>query len=121
MCLNKDFLQTFESIDTEKVLLGNNLAYKVVGIGTISLKMFDSVTKDLNQVRYVPELKSNLISLGMIGHLGYIIKVGNGKLRGINKGAVIIKGARRNGLYILIGTSSSLWFTASASNEKIKL
>lgn len=41
MCPNKDFIKTFENIDGEKVLLGNNLACKVVGIRTISIKMFD--------------------------------------------------------------------------------
>ena len=66
MCPNKEFFKIFENMNGGKVLLGNNLACKVAGIGTISLKMFDGVTRDLHHVRYVPELKGNLISLGMV-------------------------------------------------------
>ncbi|KAH9779747.1 hypothetical protein KPL71_007827 [Citrus sinensis] len=62
-----DFFKTFENIDGGKVLLGNNLACKVAVIGTISIRMFDGIERDLKQVRYVPELKRNLISLGSKG------------------------------------------------------
>ena len=51
MCLNRDLFKSFESIDGGKVLLGNNLTCKVAGIRTISIKMFDGVTKDLKPVR----------------------------------------------------------------------
>ena len=37
MCPNKEFFKTLESIDGGKVLLGNNLACKVTGIGTINI------------------------------------------------------------------------------------
>ncbi|KAH9697113.1 protein NEN2 [Citrus sinensis] len=57
-----------------KVLLGNNLACKVVGLGTVSVNMFDGVSKDLEQI--------------------------------MNKGTVIIKGIRMNGLYVLVGALS---------------
>ena len=57
MCPNKEFFKTFESIDGGKVLLGNNLACKVTGMGTINIQMFDDKTRELKQVRYVPELK----------------------------------------------------------------
>ncbi|KAH9733856.1 hypothetical protein KPL71_017172 [Citrus sinensis] len=49
MCPNIDFFKTFESIDGGKVLLGNNLACKVAGIGTISIRMFDGIERDLKQ------------------------------------------------------------------------
>ena len=78
MCPCKDLFKTFESIDGGKVLLGNNLTCKVAGIKTVSIKMFDGVTRDLEQFRYVPNLKRNLISLGMLDQLGYSIKAENG-------------------------------------------
>ncbi|KAH9669963.1 hypothetical protein KPL70_022004 [Citrus sinensis] len=77
MCPNKSFFKTFESVNGGKVLLGNNLACKVAGIGTISLKLHDGVTRDLHQVRYVPDLKRNLISLGMVDQSGCTIKAEN--------------------------------------------
>ena len=66
MCPNKEFFKTFKSIAGGKVLLGNNLACKVTRMGTINIQMFDGKTKELKQVRYVPELKRNLISPGMV-------------------------------------------------------
>ena len=106
MCLNKNFFKTFENVNGGKVLLGNNLACKVAGIGTISLKLFDGVTRDLHQVRYIPELKRNLISLGMVYQLGYTIKAENREIHVIDKGVIVMKKVRRNGLYILVGSSS---------------
>ncbi|KAH9770959.1 hypothetical protein KPL71_012540 [Citrus sinensis] len=41
MCPQKDFFITFEKVDGGRVLLGNNLACKVAGIGSVSIKMHD--------------------------------------------------------------------------------
>ena len=74
MCPHKDFFVTFESIDGGKVLLGNNLACKVAGIGLVRIQMYDGSIRSLEQVRYVPELKRNLISLGMINQIRLLHK-----------------------------------------------
>lgn len=44
----------------------NHNACKIVGIGYIKIEMFDGITKTLEQVRHVPKLKKNLISLGLL-------------------------------------------------------
>ena len=54
-------------------------------------------------VRHVPELKQNLISLGVLDESGYVCKTENGKMK-ISRGSyVAMKGIKRNGLYILLG------------------
>ncbi|KAH9648407.1 hypothetical protein KPL70_025572 [Citrus sinensis] len=121
MCPNKEFFKTFESIDGGKVLLGNNLACKVTRMGTINIQMFDEETRKLKQVRYVPELKRNLISLGMMDEMGCSIKAENGKIEVLNKGEVIMKGVRRNGLYVLVGSVPQLGVNANISSDKTKL
>lgn len=115
------FFKTFESIDGGKVLLGNNVTCETNGVGTIIFKMFDSVIKDLNQVRYMLDLKINLISLEMIDQLGCSIKASNGQIQVIDKGVVIMKGVRRNVLYVIVGSSSLLGVTTSVSCDKTKL
>ena len=45
------------------VLLENNVVCKVVGVGTIKVKMFGNVARTLMDVRHVPDLQNNLISL----------------------------------------------------------
>ena len=62
------------------VLLGNSVSCKVVGIGTIMIKMFDGVIRKLQNVRHVPELKKNLISLGTLDSLGYSCTICNCEL-----------------------------------------
>ncbi|KAH9648136.1 hypothetical protein KPL70_025471 [Citrus sinensis] len=121
MTPNKQLFKTFEKVETCKVLLGNNLACKVAGIGTVAITMHDGVERDLRNVRYIPELKRNLISLGEVDQSGYSIKAENGELQVIKNGRVTMKGVRRNGLYILVGSSSTPGIMASVSKDKTKL
>ena len=121
MCPNREFFKTFENMICGKVFLGNNLACKVVGIGTISINMFDGKTKELKQVRYVPELKRSLISPGMIDNMGCSIKAENGQIQVLNKGEVIMKGIRRNDLYVLVVSVPQPGVNASMSSDKTKL
>ena len=44
--------------------MGNYVACKVVGIGTMKLKMYDGIIRTFDNVRYAPTLEKNLISLG---------------------------------------------------------
>lgn len=57
----KDFFETLDLKEGRVVLLGNNKSCKVQGIGTIKLKMFYDQEMLLQDVRYVPELKRNLL------------------------------------------------------------
>ena len=43
--------------------MGNNLVCKVVGISIIRIKMHDGIVRTLTNVRHVPKLKKNLVSL----------------------------------------------------------
>ena len=83
--------------------MGNNSMCKVVGNGTVSLRMFDGVVRELTQVRFVPELKRNLISIGMLDQTGCVIKAEKSVLREIKGSMVIMKGIKQNGLYVMDG------------------
>ncbi|KAH9782991.1 hypothetical protein KPL71_009148 [Citrus sinensis] len=91
------------------------------GIGTINIRMFDGIERDLKQVRYVPELKRNLISLGVMDQASCSIKAENGNLHIEENGLVIMKGIRRNGLYVLVGSIAMLAITTSVSSDRTKL
>jgi hypothetical protein len=43
---------------------------KAIGLGTVKIMMFDGIVMILNNVRYVPDLKKNLISLATLDSLG---------------------------------------------------
>ena len=53
------------------VLMGNNASSKVAGIGTVRIRMFDGVVRTLGDIRHVPDLKKNLISLSNLDAKGY--------------------------------------------------
>lgn len=60
------------------IRLGNNKACKFHGISTVTLKMFDGNEFFLRSVRYVPELKQDLLLISMFGDLGYYTRIGRG-------------------------------------------
>lgn len=89
------------------MLLGDNKACKIKGIGSIKFKMASGLEKIIKEVRYVLDLKRNLLSMGMFDKQGYSIRAYNGTLR-INHGSLtIVKGVLRNGVYILQGNAVS--------------
>lgn len=51
--------------------MGNDAMCKAIERGTIKVKMFDEVVRTLTNVRYVLELKKNLLSLGTLDSLDY--------------------------------------------------
>ena len=85
--------------------------------------MFDGSKRLLKDVRYVLELKRNLLSIGMLESIGCSVKIGQGSMK-ISKGALTLtKGKPKNRLYTLVGTTiTSLVATAvNKENEIAKL
>ena len=70
MIPNRDWFSTCEPMHKGIVLMGNNASYKVGSIGTVRIKMFDRVVFTLGDVRHVPNLKRNLISLSNLDTKG---------------------------------------------------
>lgn len=62
----KDWFLGLEEIDADYVVMANNTRCKVVVFGSINLRFKDRTQGILTHVRYVPKLKRNLISLGML-------------------------------------------------------
>jgi hypothetical protein len=65
MCSHRNWFISYEYVDGGVVFMGNGIPCKIVGVGSIRIRMFDGIARELTNVRYVPELKSNLISLGV--------------------------------------------------------
>ncbi|KAK9103029.1 hypothetical protein Sjap_020283 [Stephania japonica] len=82
----------------------NDHALKVIGIGTIMLKMYDGTVRTIQEVRHVEGLKKNLLSLGRFDDLDFEIKVKKGIMK-ISRGAlVLMKGEKVvANLYLLMG------------------
>ena len=46
--------------------MGNNVVCKTVGIDNICMRMFDGQVRTLTNVRHIPDLRKNLLSLGAL-------------------------------------------------------
>lgn len=105
MCPRKDWFVNFEIFDGPKVFMGNNNTCKIEGVGKICLKMNDGVIHELEDVRYVSELKKNLISLGELDSKGFEMSLNRGVLRVKSNGLVVMKGLKHGNLYFLQGNT----------------
>ena len=66
MCPNRDWFSTYETVSKGVVLMGNDASWKIIGVGTIRIKMFDGIVKMLGDVKHIPYLKRSLISLSTL-------------------------------------------------------
>jgi len=71
MCPQRDWFDTYKHVDTGIVLMGNDTGCKVAGIGTVQIKTHDGVVRTLSNVRHIPDMTRNLISLGTLETNGY--------------------------------------------------
>ncbi|GJZ42293.1 retrovirus-related pol polyprotein from transposon TNT 1-94 [Tanacetum coccineum] len=77
----RDFLFDFKEFNGGTVLLGDNKAHAIMGIGKVGVQMKDGSSFMLENVRYIPELKRNLISLGTLDREGYTVKLQNERVK----------------------------------------
>ena len=101
---NRDRFSTFDSTTSAGSVLGfDNSPCKIEGIGSIRIKMFDGIIRTLTDVRYIPKMKRNLISMSALDAKGYKYSGGDSVLK-VTKGSLIVmKGdlSSTNGLYYL--------------------
>ena len=88
------------------------------GVGTIQIKMFDGMVRKLKEVRYVPQLKRNLISVGALETLGLAVSIKEGVLKMTKGSMVVLKAVRRNNLYYLNGSTVTGQVAASTNSDE---
>lgn len=81
MTSNKDVFKELCDQNGGLMLLENNKACKIVGIGSMRFNLYDKSINLLVGVRYVPGLKRNLIYLGEFDKKGFVFKGEQGILR----------------------------------------
>ncbi|KNA13253.1 hypothetical protein SOVF_118610, partial [Spinacia oleracea] len=78
-CANKELFENFEeAANGEQVFMGNSSSAEVIGKGKISLKLNSGKTLALHNVLYVPSIRRNLISGGLLNKAGIkLVKLPN--------------------------------------------
>lgn len=117
MTSNKNLLESFKETDGGQVIFGNNQTCKVQGIRSIRLMIQDRNQVILQDVRYVPKLKRNLISLGTLDKSSYSFEAEKGILTVHEDTKIVMKGMRSNGLYILNG-ATLVWSVNQVDKEQ---
>ncbi|GJS90771.1 retrovirus-related pol polyprotein from transposon TNT 1-94 [Tanacetum coccineum] len=108
MTPKRDFLFDFKEFNGGAVLLGDNRACAIMGIGKVRVQMKDGSSFVLENVRYIPELKRNLISLGTLDREGYTVKLQNERVKVIKGSLMIFSGTMKgNYVYSLDGWAES--------------
>lgn len=93
MCPRRDWFSTYESAEGS-VLMGNNVSCRLVGIGTVRIKMHDGVIRTLAGVRHIPDLKRILLSLSTLDSNGYRY-IGEGGVLRVSRGALVVMKAKK--------------------------
>ena len=86
--------------------MGDNNPREIVGIGSVQIKMHDGMTHTLTDVRHIPGMARNLISLSTLDVDGYKHSGSRGVLK-VSKGSLVHMIGDMNSakLYVLRGST----------------
>ncbi|CAL8118972.1 unnamed protein product [Prunus armeniaca] len=125
ICVVREWFDNYKEVSSGEVLMGDDSSCPVKGISTVRIRMFDGMIRVLGNVRYVPRLRKNLISLGTLDEAGYGYESKKGRLRVAKGSLVVMRGdLQPNKLYKLIGTTivgGAAIFVNQGIEEKTKL
>jgi len=119
ICPKREWFYSLDKLDSGIIIMGNDVACKMIGIGTIRIKIFDSMVRNLTDRRYVPQMKKNIISVGVgaVESKGLKVMLKNEILK-VTKGSfVVIKGIKDRNLYYLKGSTVTGSLTAPVVSD----
>ena len=101
--LHGGFFSSYQKGDFGMVKMGNHVISKIVGIWEVTLMTEIGSKFVLKEVRHVPEMRLNLISIGKLDETGMINQFGAGRWK-LNRGSMVIaRGKKEGSLYIMQG------------------
>lgn len=103
MTPRKDWFESLSSSDGGSVKMANDTVSVVKGIGSIRIQNDDGTTILLTNVRYVPTMSKNLISLGTLEESGCWFQSKEGVLKVIKGCRMMMKAVKTDRLYLLKG------------------
>lgn len=81
MCPNKSWFESLELKEDGSVLLGNNKSCRIPVTSRMRLRLHDGSELILTEIKFIPELRRNLISLGTLKFNGCWFKSENGTMK----------------------------------------
>ena len=114
----KEFFEKYVFGNLGKVYLGDDQPCDIVGKGSVKIKLNASVW-ELKDVRHIPDLRNNLISVGQLASEGYTTTF-HGDDWKISKGAVTIAQGKK-GVTLYMTSGARCLITVIASNENYNI
>ncbi|GFS31932.1 hypothetical protein Acr_00g0020040 [Actinidia rufa] len=102
LCRDREVFSTYAACEG-RIWMANNTASRVVGRGSVRFRMADGRSVTLTEVRHVPNLRKNLISIGMLDAKGCSFEASGGILRVFKGNKEMLWGKKTRGLYRLEG------------------
>ena len=99
----RKLFQNFKSGNFGKVYLVDNKALEIEGKGDVWIKTTSGNQWTLEDVRYIPGLKKNLISVGQLDSTGYAAEFGKGSWKIVKGAMVVARGTKFGTLYTTAG------------------
>ena len=65
MTPDRNCFSTYHEIDGGEVLMGNDASCRMIGVGSVKVRMFNGVIRTITDVRLVPDLRRSLKSIGL--------------------------------------------------------
>lgn len=123
ICSHREWFSDYSHVHNGDVIIGDESPLEISGIGSIQIKVHDGTFKTLTNVRYVPKMKRNLISLGTLEAMGFKFSADNGVLKVSQGNRVVLKAERFNNLYYLQGSTitgtAAVSIASNTSNTKL--
>ncbi|KAH0678662.1 hypothetical protein KY284_019747 [Solanum tuberosum] len=116
MIFRRDWFNSYE-ISGGTVLMGNNATCKIIGIGSVRVRCHDGTMRTITEVRHVPDLKKNLISLGTFDKQGNKYTSEGGTMKVTKGSLVMLKAKLEDGLYTL--ARSTIIGSVNASTKQL--
>ena len=100
--------------------MGDDRPCNIEGIGTVQIKMFDGMVRELKKMIHVSQLKRNLISVGALKTLDLEVSIRDDVLKMTKSSMVVLNW---NNLYYLKGNTVTGQMTTStdSDNDSTKL
>ena len=114
----KEYFQNFKSGKFGKVFLADDNPLDIEGTGNIMIRTSSGSSWELEDVRYIPGQRKNLISVGQLDSSNYRVMFGDGTWN-VSRGAMVVaRGSKTGTLYTTLGCTNMV-ATAAICDTKL--
>ena len=88
----RELFAIFEELDSGLISIGDGHTCRLIDKGTVCIRMYDGILRELKEVRYIPNMTKNIISIGALKVEGLRRTLGEGILKMSSSSLVVMKG-----------------------------